>query len=217
MHSRPVFRDIARICFAAGAIQAADKAEATFAALQTRVESILAEIVTITQSRNLAPNVESESHITSFPVSAVDLASLTKFFVFLRFRNSIKYRELVDGLNADAVLAVNSASPAGALSLKARCRLTETFGPWFQQVRSQRILNELARFLGAEPLDEPQSPADGNVKDPFQLLIDTYLWNVWEGAEVCLGVSEEQEFILPGGCFGILDERFGWGGEETEP
>jgi hypothetical protein len=55
-------------------------------------------------------------------------------------------------------------------------------------------------------------------QDVFEDVIYKSLWEFCSNAEVCLGVAgEDDEYILPDCCFGILDEAFGWGGEETDP
>lgn len=224
---RPVFHDLSRIAVYAGARQALERAEQAFASLQSQVEAILKDITNRIHVNPISQTIQTT--ISAYPISSKDLAALSKFFVFLRFRNSIKYREMVHALEDHGIFIVHSGSSdlwngdvtwRPRKEVQAPCRLAKEYTPLFQQVWSQRVLNQFAKFFGADPSDEPvplvqREPPD--TKDPFQALIDTYLWQPWRGAELCMGISEDQEFILPGGCFGILDERFGWGGEETEP
>lgn len=273
--TRPVFHDFDDPCIYPGTLEVLQKAERKFCSLQTQTEHILTNLIQLVNSRvgNAAAEAESGTAcIKSIQIDRCHQSTLLKFFVFLRFRNSAKYRELVGHLMEDRVLDVHSGS--GWTSGKVRSRempsvgtrpprISELYSPLFRQVRCQAVLKSFIKFLEADfshssayasadvgghsyffgksgyahPSTDPfedvvdilngQFPTSSErilgavaadaLRDPFQEVIDTYLWQFCQGAEVCLGLSEDQEFILPDSCFGILDEAFGWAGEETNP
>jgi hypothetical protein len=228
--ARPIFADFAELCvyLYPGAWMALQVAEQAFATLQSSVEPILTHII------NAANGATISCTTASIPLSASQIMSLTRFFVFLRFRNSRQYRDIVHELQKDSVLEVRSgdnstansyitAFPGGRNFSKI---MKEIYIPLVRQVRSRHVLAAFAKFLDDhaplpsnpedsssdwEPLrDELPCPPD--VKDPFREVLNTYLWEFCDEAELCLGVAaEDQEFILPDNCFGILDEGFGYG------
>lgn len=222
---RPIFHDLDDPCILAGTLEALLKAERKFHLLQSQAEQVLHEVVD-----SLYASSDRQAPISSIQIEQSHLASLMKFFVFLRFRNSAKYRQIVYGLMEDQVLNVHSGSnqwwspniTTAKLPSKRSAQLSETYGPLWRQVRCQAVLNSFVKFFEME-LPSAACPATitedatSTHLDPFLDVISSHLWGFCQNAEICLGVSEDHEFILPDSCFGILDEAFGWAGEEENP
>jgi hypothetical protein len=135
----------------------------------------------------------------STPADRQAVENLRTFFVFLRFRNSTKYQEIVAALREPAHDPDDDA-------------LFSAYQPLFLQIRRRLILGGFLSFLQhrlGEVSGNSRSQGFHAVKlDPFQEAINQYCWRFCE-AEVCIGIaSEDQEFMLTDSCFGTLDEGF---------
>ncbi|KAK0473649.1 kinase-like domain-containing protein, partial [Armillaria novae-zelandiae] len=125
---------------------------------------------------------------------------LIKYFVFLRFRNSPRYSEIVREITSDSATRHGpDVAPYGYL---------------FTQVRCRTFFKYIARFLGSESNVKSTTLAadDSPISQGFiENSIDIYCWDVAEMSEIFVGVTADEnvEFILPGACYSALDESFG--------
>ncbi|KAJ7593130.1 kinase-like domain-containing protein [Mycena floridula] len=228
--TRPVFEDFDDPRIYPGTLQALQTAERAFISLQNQTELVLGAIIDTLEH----DGAQSFSLSRSIPMEPSHLSTLIKFFVFLRFRNSAQYRDIVHALKEDTVLDVHSGNSFGthnrSLS-KGSKRVSVIYGPLWRQIRCQAVLNSFISFFETEsPTEFPSfqerpdisqwsDPCSSSYSptDPIQDVLRNHLFQFCQTAEVCLGMSEDQEYILPDGCFGILDEAFGWAGEELNP
>ncbi|KAK0429749.1 kinase-like domain-containing protein, partial [Armillaria borealis] len=200
-----VFQDLIRGELWPGTQCALCEAEISFLKLQHKAEEILNDIIYVV---NL-PKIQREGCIKSIPIGSSSITLLIKYLVFLRFRNSPKYSELVHHLFYD-------------FDTKGKLDLT-VYGHLSSQVRCLVFLKAVARFLGS---DSNKRPTTWNIEDPFRQgrsqvpnvraevieeAIDMYCWNVADGSDIVVGVTSDEnvEFLLPDGCYGTLDESFG--------
>lgn len=180
-------------------------AESAFFSLQREVQLVLQDMLDRTVWSG-----EDYAGKKSLPFSRRDVETLRKYFVFLRFRNSRGYRDIV------ASLAACYQAQPGEVVYAA-------FRPLVGQARLRHVLRSFVRFLTHSSDDsddtedrvavawrdkETQSaPAPFSI-DAFYEVMETYCWSLCE-AEVCIGIAtEDQEFILSDRCFGTLDEGF---------
>ncbi|GLB42900.1 putative protein tyrosine kinase [Lyophyllum shimeji] len=140
---------------------------------------------------------------TSLSYDKERLADLRRFLVFLRFRNSEKYREVLRSLNE----AQEEQQPG---------RLFPVYQPFFMEHHRRVILRGMRAFIENVPQnganlprrDQPWPRMAATVLDNFRAAINTYCWKLCN-AEVCIGIaSEEQEFILTDCCYGSLGDGF---------
>jgi hypothetical protein len=175
------------------------EAEAAFYRLESNVEATLTKLIERTYTSG------TPTKLTSFPFDRKAIDSLSRYFAFLRFRNSAKYRQVLHSLEEPI-----EENPKGSLYPAYRPLITE--------VRRRVILREFLRFLDHSPEEtsghRSRGPrpehhlASGPTLDAFRDAMDMYCWRLC-GAEVCIGLaSEDQEFILSDSCFGTLDEGF---------
>ncbi|RDB21804.1 Serine/threonine-protein kinase STY8 [Hypsizygus marmoreus] len=192
--SRLVFQDFASGPSTEALVKAAEQA---FYALEREAESTLAGVVTCTYSSG------NPSKTTSFSFDKHRITKLCRYLVFLRFRNSAKYREVLDSL----------AKPVGD---DAPGLIGPAYGPAIAEHSRRSILRGITAFL-EHSADDARPPrrripkwphAAGDSLYVFRTAMETYCWRLCD-AEVCVGVAaEQQEFILTDSCFGTLDEGF---------
>ena len=175
------------------------EAETAFYRLESEVEAVLTQFM----ERAYASGTPRRTSSFSFDSKPVD--SLSRYFAFLRFRNSAKYRGILESLE-EPIEQDHSGSiyPAYRPLIAAVCRRV--------------MLREFIRFLDdpsedgsphwrRDPRTEHHTPSTPSL-DAFRDAMEMYCWRL-RGAEVCIGIPvEEQEFILPDSCFGTLDEGF---------
>ncbi|KAK0447350.1 uncharacterized protein EV420DRAFT_1751117 [Desarmillaria tabescens] len=171
-------------------------AEACFAKLQCRAEEILTEIIRAIR----LPKPEGDCSRQSIPLDPLKSCLLIKYLVFLRFRNSSQYSEIVHRIlynsRTDHKLDV---APYRYLFTQVQCR---TF---FQSIASFLGSDSNMKFTTWEVDDTPIS------QDVIENAIDIYCWDVAEGSEIFVGVTADEnvEFLLSDACYGTLDENFG--------
>ncbi|KAK0502305.1 kinase-like domain-containing protein [Armillaria luteobubalina] len=199
-----IFEDLIRGELWPGTQCALCEAEISFLKLQHQAEGILTDII----SAVILPKTQRDG-CKSIPIHSTSITLLIKYLVFLRFRNSPKYSELVHRLFYDS-------------DTKGKLDLT-VFSHLFSQVRCMIFLKAIARFLGS---DSNKRPTTWDIKDAFgqgrsqvpnvrsdvfEEAIDMYCWNVADGSDIVIGVTSDEnvEFLLPDGCYGTLDESFG--------
>ncbi|KAK0200333.1 kinase-like domain-containing protein [Desarmillaria ectypa] len=198
-----VFQDLIREELYPGTQRALADAEACFSKLQCRAEEILAEIIRAVR----LPELESDCSRRSIPLDPLKSCLLIKYLVFLRFRNSPQYSEIVHRIPYDSgTMHRLDVAPYGYL---------------FTQVRCRTFFKSIARFLG---VDSNMKPTIWEVNDTpisqdvIENAIDTYCWDVAEGSEIFVGVTADEnvKFLLSDACYGSLDESFGLeAGEEN--
>lgn len=130
------------------------------------------------------------------------MESLCRYLTFLRFRNSAKYREILQWLREPA----EDHHHEGIIY--------PAYGPIITDLRRRIVLREFIRFLQRPESYRPRDPrpehytSTGTSLGVFRDAMDMYCWRLC-GAEVCIGIaSEDQEFIFPDSCFGTLGEGF---------
>jgi len=145
---------------------------------------------------------EDPAEMKALPFRRASVETLRKYFVFLRFRNSAGYREIVQSLHR----AYQSHHQDGHVYPAYRSLIV--------QLRLRYMLRSFIKFLEHTSLDGPFSrtapdfPGSEIALDSFQDTMERYCWRMCE-AELCLGVAtQDQEFILSDRCFGTLDEGF---------
>ncbi|KAK0218725.1 kinase-like domain-containing protein [Armillaria fumosa] len=199
-----VFQDLMRVQLWPGTQRALSEAEISFLKLQDKAEGILTDIISAV---NL-PKIQHDGS-KSIPIHATSITLLIKYLVFLRFRNSPKYSELVHHLFYDS-------------DTKGKLDLT-VFGHLFSQVRCMIFLKAVAKFLGSnsnkrpttwdieDPIKQGRNQVPNVRADVIEEAIDVYCWNVADGSDIAVGVTSDEkvEFLLPDGCYGTLDESFG--------
>jgi hypothetical protein len=174
-------------------VQAAEQA---FYHLEFKAESTLARLIELTYTSG------TPTRTTSFCCDRKSVESLSRYLTFLRFRNSAKYREILQSL----VVPVEEDHQG---------IIYPAYRPMITELRRRAILREFVRFLRYTADDsDPSHPRDPRPDhrsaslDAFRDAMNLYCWRLCD-AEVCIGVaSEDQEFILPDSCFGTLDEGF---------
>ncbi|PBK63653.1 kinase-like protein [Armillaria solidipes] len=199
-----VFQDLIRGQLWPGTQRALSEAELSFLKLQHQVEEILSDIIHAVD----LPKFQRDG-CKYIPTESSSITLLIKYLVFLRFRNSPKYSEIVHRLFYDS-------------DTKGKLDLT-VFGHLFSQIRCMVFLKAIAKFLGS---DSNKRPTTWDIEDPFRQgrsqmpnvradvieeAIDMYCWNVADGSDIVVGVTSDEkvEFLLPDGCYGTLDESFG--------
>ncbi len=191
-----VFQDLIQEELYPGTQRALADAEACFLKLQRRAEEILCEIIRAIH----LPEHEGGSSRRSIPLDPLKSCLLIKYFVFLRFRNSPQYSEIVHQISSD------SGTRHGLD--------TTPYGYLFTQVRYRTFFKCIARFLGSDSNVQPMTweVDDASIsQDVIKDSIDMYCWNVADASEIFVGVTADEnvEFLLPDACYGALDESFG--------
>lgn len=138
----------------------------------------------------------------TFPFDREAVENLCKYMVFLRFRNSAKYREIVQSLEEPT-------------EQRSREGVYPAYLPIMIELRRRHIVRAFITFMqhssSDNPLRRPRPERHlrlGASVDALQDAMDMYCWRLC-GADVCIGVaSQDQEFILADSCFGTLDEGF---------
>lgn len=137
----------------------------------------------------------------SLPFNRLNVETLRKYFVFLRFRNSSGYRSILQSLDG---------------STEESCQdgvLYSVYRPLIADLRRRYILREFTNFLQHRWTDNPRpepcaQPVTGAASDAFRDTMEVYCWRLC-GAEICIGMAtDDQEFVLSDCCFGTLDEGF---------
>ncbi|KAK0234607.1 kinase-like domain-containing protein [Armillaria nabsnona] len=199
-----VFQDLMRGQLWPGTQRALSEAELSFLKLQHQVEDILNDIIHAVD----LPKFQRDG-CKYIPIESSSITLLIKYLVFLRFRNSPKYSEIIHRLFYDS-------------DTKGKLDLT-VFGHLFSQIRCMVFLKAIAKFLGS---DSNKRPTTWDIEDSFRQgrsqvpnvradvieeAIDMYCWNVADGSDIVVGVTSDEkvEFLLPDGCYGTLDESFG--------
>jgi len=166
-------------------------AEESFSRLESATQSALEHILDGKLDLEGADSVSSK---TSLPLSSTSVDGLRKYFVFLRFRNSLAYQKIIEEVYQNHDLKGNVFTFCQPLNI---------------QNRLQIILREFIKFFNAthstvvdssEGLNQP-----GVAADPFLQSMNLFCWGLCN-AELCFGVAtDEQEFIRSEQCFGSLD------------
>jgi hypothetical protein len=196
VQSGSVFKDLTGDPTSVALVQTAEQA---FYHLESESESTLTQLIERTYTSG------TPTKTNSFCFDRKSVESLSRYLTFLRFRNSAKYREILQSLEEPT-----EESHKGIIY--------PAYGPIMIELRRRVILREFIKFLqyssdvGGACL--PRDPrlerhtSSGAPFDTFRDAMDSYCWRLC-GAEVFIGIaSEDQEFIFPDSCFGTLDEGF---------
>lgn len=196
-----IFQDLIQEELYTGTQRALSEAEACFSKLQYRAEEILCEIIRAIR----LPEPKGAYSRRSIPLDPLKSCLLIKYLVFLRFRNSPQYSEIVHQILYGSGTKDNlDVAPYGYL---------------FTQVRRRTFFKSIARFLGSDSnIKSTAWVADETPisQDVIKNAIDTYCWDVAEESQIFVGVAADEnvEFLLPDACYGTLDESFGLGAGE---
>ncbi|KAF9242817.1 kinase-like domain-containing protein [Melanogaster broomeanus] len=187
--TRTVFQDFITDAVDEGCLSALRTAEQAFTRLENEVERILADLVLKIRSPGNTNTTETTRRL-EVPISKRNRDQLLRYFVFLRYRNSVQYNETVGRLTRRVVVdggAVVNACHA------------------WHRVRRRAVLGSYHAFLHHESLDTRT----------FHRFEGLDCWKFCK-AEICIGIaSEGQQYVLPDTCFASLDEDFG--GDPTSP
>ncbi|KAH7886676.1 kinase-like domain-containing protein [Phlebopus sp. FC_14] len=180
---RTVFQDFVTEALDDGCRSAIRTAEQAFTRLENDVERILADIVLKTRSSG-----SSQTRMTAnrfeVPIPKRNRDQLLRYFIFLRYRNSQRYKTTVGGFTRRIITGTGSV-------VNAR-------HAW-HRVRRRAVLGSYHAFLHHESLDSRN----------FHRFEGLDCWEFCK-AEICIGVaSEGHQYVLPDTCFTSLDEDFG--------
>lgn len=138
---------------------------------------------------------------TSFSFGKICLANLCRYFSFLRFRNSAKYREILQFLN----------KPVGCPEQEWSQPM---YQPGFMLHHRRSFLLDMMAFLqrvspdGGGVYPNNQYRKTSFLSENFRNAMDAYCWRLCD-AEISIGIAvDEQEFILTESCFGTLGDGF---------
>jgi len=164
-------------------------AEESFSQLESATQSSLEHIL------DGKLKLDSVSSKISLPLSSTSVDELRKYFVFLRFRNSLCYQKIIEETYQNHDLKGN---------VFTFCQ------PLITQNRLRVILREFIKFFNATHSKVVDSSEDSNqagvAADPFLQSMNLFCWGLYN-AELCFGVAtDEQEFIRSEQCFGSLDD-----------
>jgi hypothetical protein len=173
--------------------------EEAFHQLEAEAEATLASFIKHTYSHG------NPTSTNSFPFARQVVESLCKYMIFLRFRNSAKYREIVRSLE----------EPAGDSESFGEGVLGPVYLPLIIELRRRHILRAFITFMrhSSDDASAPRPRPERHLRlgasvDALQDAMDLYCWRLC-GADVCIGVaSDDQEFIQTEACFGTLAEGF---------
>lgn len=191
-----VFKDLDGDLASTELVQAAEQA---FYHLESEAATTLNRLI----ERTYASGTPTRTN--SFYFDRARMESLSRYLTFLRFRNSIKYREILRLLEESS-------------EENHRKIYYPVYGPIIAELRRQTIFREFIRFLQHSSADgaadhprnlRPETnTSSGPWLDAFRGAMDMCCWRLCK-AEVCIGIaSEDQEFIFSDSCFGTLDEGF---------
>lgn len=151
----------------------------------------------------------------AIPINRSDLWTLTKYFSFLRFRNSIEYSEIVNGL------AKHSSERVRRSSMDITSTRPEIYNVVHNYVdlATQRVV--LLAFIKFFECTLAEGAATSFKEKNGNKLVESitkHCWGFAREADVCVGVIEDDcEFVLTDRCFGVLDEAYGASVQETNP
>ncbi|KAH6905014.1 TKL/TKL-ccin protein kinase [Coprinopsis sp. MPI-PUGE-AT-0042] len=147
--------------------------------------------------RNLTSDIRSVPELVTLPRPS-GLSQLRRYLVFIRFRNSPGYSTILWRLRASEAGATAHASAFKHFLIRMKRRyMLECFAD-FLRGDDRRWSRGHLQELGLSS----DSKFVGLVRD----IMERYCWGLLE-SEICLGVTEEEhEFVIPGCCYGILDD-----------
>ncbi|KAG6919677.1 hypothetical protein DXG01_002620 [Tephrocybe rancida] len=179
--TRPVFQDLATETSS----RLLQSAEVAFRALEFEAEETLSGLI----DRTFCSGDLDKS--TSFGFDQSRLTNLCRYLVFLRFRNSAKYREIVQSFQEHREIGTQN------------CVLS-TY-ELFVEHRRVSFLREIVAFLENVPLDGRDRLLE---TAGLSTAMNAYCWSL-SGADISIGIAaNDQEFILPDSCCGTLNEGF---------
>lgn len=166
--------------------------EVTFSRLESVVQWTLKDILDQISDYTSA----GDSYKSSLSLGRTSVEELRKYFIFLRFRNSGGYEDVIHSLQ-DAYKDPDDQGNVSTL-----------FRPLIARYRLRCILREFLRFLNHRSDTGPsgcftQAQVSPPSMDP---LLESYCWSLCN-AEICFGIAQdEQEFIFSERCFGTLGD-----------
>ncbi|KAG6811060.1 hypothetical protein H0H92_009149 [Tricholoma furcatifolium] len=172
-------------------------AELAFHILESEVEQTLDDLI----RRTYISGIPNKSMAITFEKQK--LASLRRYFVFLRFRNSAKYREIVEFFREPQ--EQEDQHPIQS----------SIYESTFKNYHSHLVLRGFVAFLrnlssGCDIYlnKDTISTRTPNFLNVFHLAMNNYCWKLSD-ADVSIGIAVEgQEYILPDSCYGTLNEGF---------
>ncbi|KIK57635.1 hypothetical protein GYMLUDRAFT_262816 [Collybiopsis luxurians FD-317 M1] len=190
---RSMFHDFS--CVASSNSRAAyDKAERAFLVLQSQAEEALQKLVDVIYPSSADTHVST----TRIPITPDDLSTIIKFFVFLRFRNSPHYRELLKELlepkdfQLSAKKSTSHVHPPGSKG----SMVLSVYSPLIRQVRIQTVLDTFCKFFQTPVWDmrlynysqDLPVPPEHSPPYPFKTVANNHAHTSWSiRRDSCLG------------------------------
>ncbi|KAH6873773.1 TKL/TKL-ccin protein kinase [Coprinopsis sp. MPI-PUGE-AT-0042] len=177
-----------------------DDAEEAFDTLQedamVALDSMTSQLQPLGLLETSTSDIRSVPELVTLPRSG--LSQLRRYLVFIRFRNSPGYSTILWRLRASEAGATAHASAFKHFLIRMKRRyMLECFAD-FLRGDDRRWSRGHLQELGLSS----DSKFVGLVRD----VMERYCWGLLE-SEICLGVTEEEhEFVIPGCCYGILDD-----------
>ena len=199
-----VFQDLDIGFLSVDTLQALHDTEASFSRLERKACDVIKDVLERTvwgedwNARKSAQYKDGKANPVSLHVR--DAETLRKYLLFLRFRNSEGYQQIVDSLRQSY-----QSDPEESDVFSA-------YRPLIVQLRLRHVLQDFASFLDHTTIGKhfvrrhAEAPIVDASLNNLHNVMDLYCWHFSE-AELCIGVAtEDQEFILSDKCFGTPDE-----------
>ncbi|EIW77962.1 kinase-like protein [Coniophora puteana RWD-64-598 SS2] len=136
---------------------------------------------------------------TELPLHRRERDVLVRYLVFLRYRNGEQFADTIRGLSIKVLTDTGTVVSAKVV---------------WHRVRRRALLSMYHAFLCVEYISGPGPTAGGDGVGQHKhnrVLEHSDRFDCWRftRAEVCVGVAgQEQQYLLPDTCFGILSEDF---------
>ncbi|KAJ8496759.1 hypothetical protein ONZ45_g12335 [Pleurotus djamor] len=196
------FRDESFVPMSVECLKVLEDVEAAFHKLESLAEEALTTLFRGIPTPSTSPN---SPRTTRVALTRQQLDNIRTYLVFLRFRNSSKFAEIVDSLQQPTSYS-HDTQDSNAKSVFSR--------PFFLQVRRRVIFEGILAFLKHSPGVSRRNsvrrrpPMTHDQRDVFHRAMEEYCWKFC-GADVFVGVaSEKQEYMMSDTCYGTLQEGY---------
>lgn len=199
-----VFKDLDIGSLSGETLRSLHDAEASFSRLERKAYDVIKDVLERTvwgedwNARKSAQYKDGKANPVSLHMR--DAETLRKYLLFLRFRNSEGYQQIVDSLRTSY-----QSDPEERVVFSA-------YRPLIVQLRLRHVLQDFTSFLEHTTIGKrhvrrhTEAPIVDASLNNLHNIMDLYCWRFSE-AELCIGVAtEDQEFIISDKCFGTLDE-----------
>ncbi|KAF8623872.1 hypothetical protein AX17_007274 [Amanita inopinata Kibby_2008] len=169
-----------------------DAAEEAFSTLEKEVEKALFDALS---------SLRANTKLRQLPMKQNAVENIRRYFSFLRFRNGAPYRTLIQSIREP----VDNRTDTSAIY--------SAYHPLISQLHLRIILRTILSFLTSDdnlhlkPVAGHRHRSTSSLRR-FHDAMDSYCWALLN-AEVCIGIAgDDQEFVLPGTCYGTLNENY---------